>query len=111
MVRLVVNRMCLHHPNPYKSQATAVVSRIIHRYTECFQDRTDQGELLGNGYHSLTTQLKCHIEHLNGFNVHARLRSPQMKRVTDDSPNVPCNNLTDSYRCVQWQPDLPDGGD
>ena len=108
MVRILVDAMRTQSPNPNRTQTATVAKRVVRKYPDCFEDRTDEGERMGNGFHSLVTQLKTRIENLNRCNLIARLRKPRTKTSAagaSPQPNMP----VDAYGCISWQPDLPDG--
>ena len=62
--------------NPTKAHAMEVARRVVQKYPDSLEDRADEGEKLGNGFHPLAIQLKGDIEHVNTNNVVARLRKP-----------------------------------
>jgi len=39
-----------------------VAKSIVDKYPESFEDRTEEGEQLGNGYYTLSKQLKTRID-------------------------------------------------
>lgn len=83
------------------------------KYPESFEDRTEEGEQLGNGYYTLSKQLRIRIYFLNRDNTLTRRRKPKrMVPAMDEDlpgPSRKCAK-TDSYGCVNWQPSqLPEG--
>uniref|UniRef100_A0A3B3QPE7 Uncharacterized protein n=1 Tax=Paramormyrops kingsleyae TaxID=1676925 RepID=A0A3B3QPE7_9TELE len=83
MVRVIaeaIRQVCL---NPPFKQCAELAKSIVDKFPESFEDRTEEGERMGNGYYTLSKQLRTRIEKC------AR---------------------TDSYGCVNWQPSqLPEG--
>ena len=107
-IRRVVDDMRVHHENPNKAQVTCIAKAIVRKYPASFEDRADEGESLGSGYHSLVLQMKTRVEHLNRNNTMARLRKP--RRNSDATAATPAGNPADAYGCASWQPeDLPEG--
>ena len=106
-VRKVVEQMRTYHSNPNKAQTVCVARKIVQQYPSSFEDRVDEGERLGSGYHSLCMQLKTRIEHVNRSDTLHRLRKPRKKLDADKGAHSA--NPADKYGCVQWQPeDVPD---
>lgn len=113
MVRVIaeaIRQVCL---NPSFRQCAELAKSIVDKYPESFEDRTEEGERLGNGYYTLSKQLRTRIEFLNRDNTLTRLRKP--KRVVPamdeglPEPSKKCAKV-DSYDCVNWQPSkLPEG--
>lgn len=78
MVRAIVDsirQVCL---NPTCKQCTDIAKSIIKKYPDSFADKTEEGDFLGGGYHSLLEQIKTRADHLNRNNTLARV-----KRETD----------------------------
>ena len=101
MVRLLVDKMLLHCVNPTKAHAMEVARRVVQKYPDSFEDRADEG------FHSLATQLKGRIDHVNRNNVAARLRKPRRSSGASD-PRGKASSPLDSYGCVSFQPDCPE---
>jgi len=80
----------------------------VDKYPESFEDRTEEGDQLGNGYYTLSKQLKTRIDFLNRDNTLTRLRK-STKRMVPAGPLRKCAK-TDSNGCVKLQPSqLPEG--
>ena len=115
MLRIIaddIGKVCL---NPPFKQCAELAKKIVDAYPESFEDRTDEGERLGNGYFTLGKQLRTRIEFLNRDNNLVRLRKSKKQKATEteevemETPNPKCAR-TDSYGCVAWQPQqLPQG--
>ncbi|XDV33478.1 hypothetical protein PO909_003877 [Leuciscus waleckii] len=113
MVRVIaeaIRQVCL---NPPFRQCAELAKSIVDKYPESFEDRTEEGEQLGNGYYTLSKQLRIRIDFLNRDNTLTRLRKPKrmVPAVDEDlpGPSRKCAK-TDSYGCVKWQPSqLPEG--
>uniref|UniRef100_A0A672J7H0 Uncharacterized protein n=1 Tax=Salarias fasciatus TaxID=181472 RepID=A0A672J7H0_SALFA len=113
MVRVIaeaIREICL---NPPFRQCAELAKIIVDKYPESFEDRTEEGERMGNGYYTLSKQLRTRIEFLNRDNTLARLRKPkQLVHALDEDlpgPSKKCAKM-DSYGCVNWQPsELPEG--
>lgn len=113
MVRVIaeaIRQVCL---NPPFRQCAELAKSIVDKYPESFEDRTEEGEQLGNGYYTLSKQLRIRIDFLNRDNTLTRLRKPKrmVPAVDEDlpGPSRKCAK-TDSYGCVNWQPSqLPEG--
>uniref|UniRef100_A0A9J8DLI9 Uncharacterized protein n=1 Tax=Cyprinus carpio carpio TaxID=630221 RepID=A0A9J8DLI9_CYPCA len=96
-----------------RRQCAELAKSIVDKYPESFEDRTEEGEQLGNGYYTLSKQLRIRIDFLNRDNTLTRLRKPKrmVPAVDEDlpGPSRKCAK-TDSYGCVNWQPSqLPEG--
>uniref|UniRef100_A0A8C9XE83 Uncharacterized protein n=1 Tax=Sander lucioperca TaxID=283035 RepID=A0A8C9XE83_SANLU len=108
MVRVIAEAKTLTLTlNPPFRQCTELAKRIVDTYPESFEDRTEEGERLGNGHFTLSKQLRTRIEFLNRDNTLTRLRKPkQLLTATNEEmpgPSTKCAK-TDSYGCVNWQP-------
>uniref|UniRef100_A0A8D0CSK2 Uncharacterized protein n=1 Tax=Sander lucioperca TaxID=283035 RepID=A0A8D0CSK2_SANLU len=114
MVRVIAEAIRLVCLNPPFRQCAELAKRIVDTYPELsFEDRTEEGERLGNGYFTLSKQLRTRIEFLNRDNTLTRLRKPkQLLTATNEEmpgPSTKCAR-TDSYGCVNWQTlGLPEG--
>lgn len=114
MVRVIaeaIRQVCL---NPPFRQCAELAKSIVDKYPESFEDRTEEGEQLGNGYYTLSKQLRTRIEFLNRDNTLTRLRKPKRlaPAVDEDLSGATPTKCakTDSYGCVNWQPpQLPEG--
>ena len=104
MIRDVVEAMTKCHPNPNLTQCRIVARRIVRKHPDSFEDRTDEGERMGNGYHSMAKELRNRIEYVTRANTQARLRRPRARNPDDTTPRTPA----DAYGCISWQPELPD---
>ena len=107
MVRVVVDEMLLFDNNPRLEHATTIARRIVCAYPDSFQDRNDEGERLGNGYHSLTKKIKNRIDHVNRNNGSVRLRTARRRLLgSGDDATEPAvrRKPVDKYGCVTWQP-------
>ena len=113
MVRVIaeaIRQVCL---NPPFRQCAELAKSIVDKYPDSFEDRAEEGERLGNGYYTLSKQLRTRIEFLNRDNTLTRLRKPKrlVPAMDEDlpGPSRKCAK-TDSYGCVKWQPSqLPEG--
>lgn len=104
MVRLLVDEMRKHTPNPTKAQCLTVVKDIIKQHPQSFADTLDDGQTMigGGGYVSLLTQVKVRVEHVNRNNTLARHR-------TKNKETNPTRGPMDCYGCTRWQPEMPSG--
>lgn len=103
MVRLLVDEMRKHTPNPTKAQCLTVVKDIIKQHPQSFADTLDDGQtMIGGGYASLLTQVKVRVEHVNRNNTLARHR-------TKNKETNPTRGPMDCYGCTRWQPEMPSG--
>ncbi|ROL54946.1 hypothetical protein DPX16_23865 [Anabarilius grahami] len=112
MVRITVDAMREKCLNPTWSQCTVIAKSVVDKYPGSFEDRTDEGDRMGNGYFTLSSQLKNRVDNLNRNNTLARLRKPKRPADTNDvHPAQPEKvEKTDSYGCINWQPSqLPEG--
>ncbi|XP_064153364.1 uncharacterized protein zgc:113210 isoform X1 [Anguilla rostrata] len=115
MVRLTVDAMLVCCPNPNRAACAEIAKAIVARHPGTFADLTEEGEKLGSGYHSLLTQLKTRVEHVNRNNLVHRIRRPRRTGAGQDgeSGSRPARCLrsrVDGYGCVNWQPkELPEG--
>lgn len=108
MVRIVVDSMRRHCPNPNRAACTAVARMIVSSHPLTFTDRTVDGVQIGIGYYSLINQLKTRVEHLNRNSTTDRIRKPRTTQ--DGHVTKPVRSKTDSYGCVNWQPkSIPEG--
>lgn len=88
MVRVIaeaIRQVCL---NPPFRQCAELAKSIVDKYPESFEDRTEEGEQLGNGYYTLSKQLRIRIDFLNRDNTLTRLRKPKrmVPAVDEDLP-------------------------
>jgi len=104
-------------PNPRLQHASAVARRVVAAYPDTFEDRTDDGECLGNGYYSLAQKKKTRIEHVNRGYGMVRIRKNRKKPHANSGDSNSDNDMmpqhrrpSDKYGCIAWQPhELPDG--
>lgn len=115
LIKLTVDAMRELSLNATRKDCTAVAKAIIQKYPNSFLDKTEEGEVIGCGYFSLTNQLKYRVEYLNRDNTSFRLRMPKRTHRDvedgddDQSASAKCARV-DSYGCVRWQPeDFPEG--
>lgn len=69
MVRVIaddIKQVCL---NPPLRQCVELAKTIVEMYPESLEDRTEEGERMGNGYFSLGNQLRERIQFLNRDNT------------------------------------------
>ncbi|KAL7370621.1 hypothetical protein ABVT39_006055 [Epinephelus coioides] len=110
MVRTVVEAMQVHCPNPNRAACAEIAKAIVSKHPRTFGDITEEGELLGSGYHSLLEQLKRRVEHVNRNCDSHRIRQPKRTPNDDSNANRRVRSKVDSYGCINWQPkDLPEG--
>nr|XP_057939620.1 uncharacterized protein LOC131136588 [Doryrhamphus excisus]XP_057939629.1 uncharacterized protein LOC131136588 [Doryrhamphus excisus]XP_057939635.1 uncharacterized protein LOC131136588 [Doryrhamphus excisus] len=118
MIRIIVDsirEVCL---NPKLSQCSEIAQRICEKYPASFAEMFE-GEVIGNGYSSLESQIKARVYYVNRDNTLVRVRKPRRRSaVMDDSqPETSSTQPTtstcvkiESYGCINWQPlDLPEG--
>ena len=118
MVRSLVDDMRQFDPNPRLEHVKIVARRIVSSYPDTFEDRTDEGERLGNGSYSLAMKLKTRIDHVNRNNSVVKIR--QVRRRLHSRPDAANDSAStdepkkrqpsDRYGCIAWQPEeLPSG--
>lgn len=69
MVRITVDAMREKCLNPTWSQCTVITKSVVDKYPGSFEDRTDEGDRMGNGYFTLSSQLKNRVDNLNRNNT------------------------------------------
>ncbi|XP_061115668.1 uncharacterized protein LOC133140108 isoform X2 [Conger conger] len=115
MVRVTVDAMMKRCPNPTRAACAEIAKAIVAQHPHSFGDLTEEGEKLGSGFHSLLTQIKTRVEHVNRNNVVNRIRRPRRSNagldVERSGRQARClRTKVDSYGCINWQPkELPDG--
>lgn len=111
IVKFVVDEMKRFCPNPDMNQTRVVARHMVAAYPESFEDRTDEGERLGDGFYSLAKKLKTRIEYTNRGIIGVRIRQCGLKR--QDSRQSAANPASSrsglQYGCINWQPrNLPE---
>ncbi|KAM4608535.1 uncharacterized protein ACJ7VT_014482 isoform 2-T2 [Polymixia lowei] len=112
MIRVIVDVIREHCPNPTRAECTQIAKNIVAQYPQTFADVTDEGHLLGSGYTSLLNQIKTRVEHVNRNNTFSRIRRPKRTNRNDDNACQPkmIRSPVHGYGCINWQPDnLPEG--
>ena len=75
MVRVIAEAIRQVCP-PFR-QCAELAKSIIDKSPDSSEDRTEEGERLGNGYYTLSKQLRTRIEFLNRYNTLTRLQKPK----------------------------------
>jgi len=58
--------------NPTWSQCTVIAKSVVDKGPGSFEDRTDDGDRMGNGHFTLSSQLKNRVENLNRNNTQSQ---------------------------------------
>ncbi|KAJ4949670.1 hypothetical protein JOQ06_021179 [Pogonophryne albipinna] len=111
MVKLVVDQMLEHEPNPTRAMCHSIARSIIRDSPKSFGDVGKKGDILGDGCHSLLQQIKTRVEYKNRQNVLARRRRERRPcNVAAERARVIARGPVDQYGCVRWCPEeLPAG--
>ncbi|KAF1388589.1 hypothetical protein PFLUV_G00091860 [Perca fluviatilis] len=111
MVKAVVDQMLQHDQNPTRATCHSIVRGIVRDYPKRFADVGRNGDILGDGCHSLLQQIKTRVEYKNRNNTLAQRR--RKKRPTTgvaEETGVMARGPVDRYGCVRWCPaELPAG--
>ena len=105
MVRIVVEDIFESTSTPNRKICREVARKIAETHPESFVDKLN-GQVLSNGYESLTNQLTNRCENVRRNSMK---RSKSLPESDNDSPskNFPCKiKIVDSYGCVNWNPIL-----
>ncbi|KAJ7985464.1 hypothetical protein DPEC_G00352300, partial [Dallia pectoralis] len=111
LVRLTVDAMRVHCLNPNKKICAEIAKSIVVEYPDSFADLSEDGQLLGRRYHSLLTQIKTRVEHVNR-NTGNRIRRPKTNKKGETSSKSDKTGRTkeDVFGCFPWHPqDFPEG--
>lgn len=105
MVRAVVDQMLDHDPNPNRTMCHNIVRSIVRSHPKCFADIAKNGDVLGDGCHSLLQQIKTRVEYKTRNNTLARRRRERMthSQVPDEGRGM-TRGPVDQYGCVRWCP-------
>jgi hypothetical protein len=104
------------------NQAREIARKMVRAYPYTPEDRTDDGECIGDGYYSLAKKIKIRVEYANRGNLLVRLRQGRCtKPAADTEPDPSSENshvqetspatvrTVNAYGCVDWQPlELPE---
>ena len=105
MVKILVDDIKKMTANIDIQQARILAQRIVREYTDSFEDRTDDGERIGDGCYSLTRKIKTRVEYTNRGNLLFRLRQTSSHRDGSSNPQADSEkNHSSSYGCTEWQP-------
>ena len=116
MIRVIVDAIRMHCPNPTRAKCTQIVKNVVAQYPLTFADVTDEGDLLGSGYTSLLNRIKTRVEHVNRNNTLSRIQRPKKTNESDgdasqSQPKNTCSQVG-SYGCMNWYPhNLPEAVD
>ena len=105
VIKFLVDEMKKCCPNPDFSQSRIIARQVVAAYPNSFEDRTDDGERLGDGYYSLAKKIKTRIEYTNRGKLETRLR--QKRKSNRGGPEgVTTVRAATQYGCMQlqWQP-------
>ncbi|TDH13437.1 hypothetical protein EPR50_G00033140 [Perca flavescens] len=111
MVKAVVDQMLQHDQNPTRATCHSIVRGIVRDYPKSFADVGRNGDILGDGCHSLLQQIKTRVEYKNRNNTLAQRRRKKRPttRVAEET-GVMARGPVDRYGCVRWCPaELPAG--
>lgn len=103
MVRVIVKPMRQICLSPNLSQWPEVAKNIVEQYQDSFEDRTDEGEIMGSRHFTWCSQLKTRVDNLNKNNTLARLKKPKRPAaMVENSQPVSSRKgaKTDSYGCI-----------
>ncbi|CAL8311020.1 unnamed protein product [Merluccius merluccius] len=111
VVKVVVDQMLAHDPNPTRAMCHSVARRITRDYPTSFADVGKTGDVVVDGCQSLLQQLKTRVEYKNRRNTLARRRGERRPRSgVAEGARVMTRGPVDQYGCVRWGPvELPDG--
>jgi len=101
VIKFLVDEMKKCCPNPDFNQSRTVARKAVAAYPNSFEDRTDDGERLGDGYYTLAKKIKTRIEYVNRGKLEIRLRQKSKGGGAEGAVTV---RTATQYGCLQWQP-------
>lgn len=109
MVRIVADDILESNSSPNRKLCREVASNIAAQYPDSFQDKVC-GQLLSNGYESLTGQLINRCENLRRLHTKKLKNFGEIEDADSSTTAVSCKRkIVDSYGCVNWSPEFPEG--
>ena len=105
VIKFLVDEMKKCCPNPDFSQSRIIAWQVVAAYPNSFEDRTNDGERLGDGYYSLAKKIKTRIEYTNRGKLDTRLRQMRKSNRGGAEGMMTVRTAT-QYGCMQlqWQP-------
>ncbi|XP_056441457.1 uncharacterized protein LOC130378875 [Gadus chalcogrammus] len=105
MVRLVVQEMTQKSSCISRRSSIEVAKKMVSKYPKSLQD-VIEGDVIGQGYHSLVKQLQNRIENMK------RSTTPKIRKRryctddtdTDEVPPEKRAAIQDTYGCITWDP-------
>ncbi|CAB1324749.1 unnamed protein product, partial [Coregonus sp. 'balchen'] len=92
MMRETVDATREHCPNSNKAVCSEIAKSIVTQYPKTFGGLTEEGELLGSGYHSLFTKIKTRVEHTNRNRTLNRISRPKRSNEEEGTSEAGENN-------------------
>lgn len=107
MIRIVAEDILESTSSPDRKLCREVAKNIATTYPDSFKDNVC-GQILSNGFESLTSQLKYRCEN-EKRNVNKKYQEYQEKNTqSSDFVNIKSKKrIIDSYGCVNWSPEFP----
>lgn len=102
LVRKIIDQVFRHSQSPRKADLRVVAQQIVQLYPKTFEDKIGD-VVVGSGEETLLMQLTSRRDNLN--------RSPdvtQFKRSLTGQDRPPKKKPSDSYGCINWQPQVPE---
>lgn len=103
--------MLEHDQNPTRATCHSIVRGIVRNYPKSFADAGRNGDILGDGCHSLLQQIQTRVEYKNRNNTLAqRCKKKRPSAGVAEEAGVMARGPVDRYRCMRWCPaELPAG--
>ncbi|XP_048865984.1 uncharacterized protein LOC125739675 isoform X2 [Brienomyrus brachyistius] len=102
MIRIIVKEMMKACASPSRRASTEIAKKLVAMYPKSLQD-VIEGEVVGQGYHSLVKQIQARIENVK------RSTSPVLQKRkqggSDDTDEVTPEkraSVQDTYGCIKW---------
>jgi len=110
MIRILGDIVYNINKRPGRAALRTVVKCIISQYPDSFQDQVNNC-IIGDGSSTLLSQLEYRMDNLNRDNNarERRLVSPGPSADESSTPQAKKVRSSDSYGCVEFQPDIPKG--
>lgn len=109
MIRIVADDILEITSSPDRKFCREVAKSIAATYPDSFMDKVC-GQILSNGFESLTSQLinRCENQRRNSCKKYKNYQEKDIESPdVVDSPIPPKKRITDSYGCVSWNPEFP----
>ena len=105
MVRLVVQEMTQKSSCISRRSSIEVAKKMVSKYPKSLQD-VIEGDVIGQGYHSLVNQLQNRIENVKRSTTPI-IRKRRYRTDDSDTDEVPPEKraaIQDTYWCITWDP-------